>query len=478
MTDEAFHHKFGKIWADRTIPNLSKAEHEMIEDWAWEVFHGPALQSRLARPEGMDLPARRPRPGMVPAGLHGSDDRCDIRTEMQEATNIFRVLIKTLLKAGIITDRTRSNYAAYIDMAELHAEGDRMIGDDIAEEGIKYLMQLNGGTTCDADLAWPRNKRKHWRTRWTRTSPRIRLTTPPIRMISPPCSMWSATDGAPPPSTRSSPRRMIISGTRSTRNISTSTSPGIWKTQYLMPPHMNLELQTRDRRQAGREAEDQARSMTACCSRCRRSCTANRARSRSRPRSATSCAIRARRNTPPTRRAKKPATSRRSPITSARAGASPCRSAPRSAICWSRWWARLTSGRSSSACRCWSKASPWARSRPSTPMPNDPLLKQLCQLVMTDEAFHHKFGKIWADRTIPKLSEEERNKIEDWAAEVFTGLLRNLGSPEQKKIALCPIRHRLGMGAGSLHGSLHRCQIRASGWKIPPPSSACSSRRC
>jgi hypothetical protein len=31
-------------------------------------------------------------------------------------------------------------------MAELHAEGDRMVGDDIAEEGIRYLMKLNGGT--------------------------------------------------------------------------------------------------------------------------------------------------------------------------------------------------------------------------------------------------------------------------------------------------------------------------------------------
>jgi hypothetical protein len=68
-----------------------------------------------------------------------------IREEMQETTNIFRVLIKTLLKAGIITDRTRGNYAAYIDMAELYAEGDRMVGDDIAEEGIKYLIKLNGG---------------------------------------------------------------------------------------------------------------------------------------------------------------------------------------------------------------------------------------------------------------------------------------------------------------------------------------------
>ena len=64
---------------------------------------------------------------------------------------------------------------------------------------------------------------------------------------------------------------------------------------------------------------------------------------------------------------------------------------------------------------------------------NDPLLKRLCQLVMTDEAFHHKFGKIWADRTIPHLSQPERDLIEDWAAQVFQGLLFNLGSPEQKK---------------------------------------------
>ena len=64
---------------------------------------------------------------------------------------------------------------------------------------------------------------------------------------------------------------------------------------------------------------------------------------------------------------------------------------------------------------------------------NDPLLTKLMQLVMTDEAFHHKFGKIWADRTIPNISPEERDKIEDWSWEVFHVLLYNLSSPEQKK---------------------------------------------
>jgi hypothetical protein len=72
------------------------------------------------------------------------DDR---REQMKRSSNIFRVLVKTLLNAGIITDRTRGFYAMYIDMSELRREGDRMVGDDIAEDGIRYLMSLNGGKT-------------------------------------------------------------------------------------------------------------------------------------------------------------------------------------------------------------------------------------------------------------------------------------------------------------------------------------------
>ena len=65
------------------------------------------------------------------------------RQDMKEASNIFRVLIKTLLNAGIITDRTRAFYGLYVDMDELKAEGAKMVGDDIAEEGIKYLQKIN-----------------------------------------------------------------------------------------------------------------------------------------------------------------------------------------------------------------------------------------------------------------------------------------------------------------------------------------------
>ena len=145
MTDEAFHHKFGKIWADRTIPHLSKQEHELIEDWAAQVFQvllfnlgSPDQKKWVYRELGLD-------PDWCQAAFMEALTDAGIREELQESTNIFRVLIKTLLKAGIITDRTRGVYAAYVDMHELYAEGDRMVGDDIAEEGIKYLLALNGG---------------------------------------------------------------------------------------------------------------------------------------------------------------------------------------------------------------------------------------------------------------------------------------------------------------------------------------------
>ncbi|MEQ9529349.1 MAG: ferritin-like domain-containing protein [Parvibaculaceae bacterium] len=150
MTDEAFHHKFGKIWADRTIPNLSEEEQNIIEDWAAECFQ--TLLFNLVNPEqkqviygefGLDW--QQVQLEMLEA--FGDDDR---REAMKEGTNIFRVLIKTLLKAGIITDRTKALYATYVDMEELRGEGDRMVGDDIAEDGIRYLQKINFGTNVDA----------------------------------------------------------------------------------------------------------------------------------------------------------------------------------------------------------------------------------------------------------------------------------------------------------------------------------------
>jgi hypothetical protein len=143
MTDEAFHHKFGKIWADRTIPHLSETERNTIEDWAAQVFQ--TLLFNLASPE-----QKKPiyaAVGLDFATVQGAflealtNER--LRQEMKSSTHIFRVLIKTLLKAGIITARTRGTYAAYVDMEELWSEGDEMVGDSIAARGIEALKQIN-----------------------------------------------------------------------------------------------------------------------------------------------------------------------------------------------------------------------------------------------------------------------------------------------------------------------------------------------
>ncbi|HVM95593.1 MAG TPA: ferritin-like domain-containing protein [Candidatus Acidoferrales bacterium] len=145
MTDEAFHHKFGKIWADTTMPGLPEQERHVVEDWALECFN--RLLMNLVNSEQKQ--AIYPQFGLdwqwVRSAMLEAFTDTDRRRLMKESTNVFRTLIKTLIKANIITERTRTNYAAWVDMDELAGEGDRMVGDEIAEQGIAYLKEINAG---------------------------------------------------------------------------------------------------------------------------------------------------------------------------------------------------------------------------------------------------------------------------------------------------------------------------------------------
>jgi hypothetical protein len=143
MSDEAFHHRFGKIWAEKTVPELTPEQHEIVEDWAAHCFQVllfnlvNAEQKQEIYPEfGLDWQWVR---GAVLEAF-GEEDR---RKAMTENTNIFRVLIKTLLKAGIITDRTKHVYGNWVNMAELHAEEDEVAGLDVAEAALKELAEIN-----------------------------------------------------------------------------------------------------------------------------------------------------------------------------------------------------------------------------------------------------------------------------------------------------------------------------------------------
>jgi hypothetical protein len=143
MTDEAFHHKFGKIWADRTIHKLNEEEHAKVEDWAAKCFD--QLLFNLVNPEqkkllyaqfGLDWQ-------WVMEAVTESFTDTERRAMMTESTNIFRVLIKTLLKAGIITDRTKHVYSTWVDMDELAGESDEVAGQKVADEGIEFLKGVN-----------------------------------------------------------------------------------------------------------------------------------------------------------------------------------------------------------------------------------------------------------------------------------------------------------------------------------------------
>jgi hypothetical protein len=143
MTDEAFHHKFGKIWADKTVPGLTAEEHEKVELWAAECFHNLLFnlvnaeqKQEIYREFGLDWQWVR---GAVMEAF-GDEDR---RDNMRQSTNIFRVLIKTLLKAGIITERTRPVYAGWVDMDELSGEEDEVVGTDVAEAAMAELREIN-----------------------------------------------------------------------------------------------------------------------------------------------------------------------------------------------------------------------------------------------------------------------------------------------------------------------------------------------
>jgi hypothetical protein len=145
MTDESFHHRFGKIWAGATVPTLPDDERDAVEDWALECFNHllvnmvNAEQKRHIYPQfGLDWQWVR---GAVIEAF--SDDKR--RERLRQPTDVFRTLVKTLLKAGIITERTRASYAHWVDMDELAGESDRMVGDDLADEGLAELAAINAG---------------------------------------------------------------------------------------------------------------------------------------------------------------------------------------------------------------------------------------------------------------------------------------------------------------------------------------------
>jgi hypothetical protein len=143
MTDEAFHHKFGKTWADRTIPLLDAEEHALVEDWAARCFQtllfnlmAPSQMRSIYEGFGMDA-------DKVIAGFQAFMTDSERRKVLARSTNLFRTLVKTLWRSGIITERTKPLYALYVDFSAFPAEGEETPGDIIAAQGLAFLQSVN-----------------------------------------------------------------------------------------------------------------------------------------------------------------------------------------------------------------------------------------------------------------------------------------------------------------------------------------------
>jgi len=143
MTDETFHHKAGKIWAAHGLPELTVSEKEDAEDWALSCFHtlmfnvfNPSQKAQLYAKYGFTVDEVR-------SALRASYTAETRRREMQDSIGVFRLVIKTLLSSGIVTDRTRLLYEKWVDVESLNDDGKSPVEDVIAMDGIAFLKEVN-----------------------------------------------------------------------------------------------------------------------------------------------------------------------------------------------------------------------------------------------------------------------------------------------------------------------------------------------
>lgn len=143
MTDEAFHHKAGKLWAEYDLCNLDNNEKNDAEDWALECFQAlmfnvfnPTQKSHLYSKYGLKVEQVRD----VMRSSYTEDAR---RREMSDVSSVFRVLVRTLINSKIVTNRTIDFYKKWVDVDSLLGDEENPIEDVITAEGLSFLREVN-----------------------------------------------------------------------------------------------------------------------------------------------------------------------------------------------------------------------------------------------------------------------------------------------------------------------------------------------
>lgn len=145
LTDEAFHHKFGKTWAEKTIPFASKEERNKVEDWTAICFEKLYLNlNHIEQRRDVHEKFGLDHVDLV-ASLELHESEQVRRNRLFQQGNIFRSLLGNLVRAEIVTARTRSIYARWLDVDQLEREDDALeaIGAVISKQGKSYLSTIN-----------------------------------------------------------------------------------------------------------------------------------------------------------------------------------------------------------------------------------------------------------------------------------------------------------------------------------------------
>lgn len=145
MTDETFHHKAGKLWAEHDLPGLSPEDRDDAEDWALHCFQGlmlnvfnPSQKQHLYQKYGLEMDSVREEL----KNLYTDDAR---RKELSNAYSVFRITVRTLVGSGIVTERTRAAYGKWVDLDALSAESVDPVEEAITADGLAFLKDVNDG---------------------------------------------------------------------------------------------------------------------------------------------------------------------------------------------------------------------------------------------------------------------------------------------------------------------------------------------
>lgn len=143
MTDETFHHKVGKLWTQYGLPELSVEDRNDAEDFAFECFQ--SLVFKVFNPEQKEAMYEK-------YGLDTAEVRAELknvysdqarRDEMANSYSVFRLLVRTLVGSGIVTERTRADYGLWVDLDTLGTEAANPVEDAITAEGLAFLRNVN-----------------------------------------------------------------------------------------------------------------------------------------------------------------------------------------------------------------------------------------------------------------------------------------------------------------------------------------------